>query len=473
MTSVAGTITDGATNNTVNPVPTSNLAAVKDIVIYNAVPPVLTEVTPVTTPTYDTTPSYTFNTTKAGTLTYGGDCSSVTTSAVAGDNTVTFDTLSLGVHNNCTIMITDGDTMTDTLNVPSFKIIPAPNTVVVNSTTVEWAHNSDGSATPGTGSFAAAPTPPLGSGAFQMTLANNITSAYYLGTTLHNSTPIADLTKLSYSTYRVAGDPAVAPTLQINIDADNTDGNTGWQGRLIYEPYHTQTVSTGVWQNWNALNDSAGTGTGNWWFSNGALAASTTCTMSNPCTWAEIKTKIPNGAIHGTLGAIGFKAGTGWSSYDGFIDNFNIAFDSTGADTTYNFEYDTAAPGVSVVTPVPTVTNDTTPDYAFTTDEDVTLTYGGSCSSATAAATVGPNTITFNTLADGTYSDCTVTLTDSGSNTVVLNVNAFTVDTTVPVITLLGTTPLTIERGTTYVDAGATASDSFDGDKTANIATVN
>lgn len=442
VTSVIGTITDGAMNNTINPVPVSNLAAVKDIIVYNAVPPVLTEVTPVATPTYDTTPAYTFNASEAGTITYAGDCTSVTTSAVAGANTITFDTLALGVHSNCTVTVTDVDTMADTLNVPSFKIIPLPNTVVVNSTTAGWAHNDDGSATPGTGSFAPAPTPPLGSGAFQMTLANSTTSAYYLGTTLHNSTPIADITKLSYSTYRVSGDAAVAPTLQINIDADSTDGNTGWQGRLIYEPYHTQTVSAGVWQNWNALDDAAGTGTGNWWFSNGGLAASTTCTMANPCTWSEIKTKIPNGAVQGALGAIGFKAGTGWSSYNGFIDKLNIAFESTGADTTYNFEYDTVAPGASAVTPVPTFTNDTTPDYTFTTDEAATLTYGGSCSAATTAATVGSNTLTFDALADGTYSDCTVTLTDGGSNTVVLNVNAFTVDTVAPIQNSVDVIPL-------------------------------
>ena len=46
--------------------------------------PVLTEVTPVTTPTYDTTPDYTFSSTKAGTITYGGSCSSGTTSATSG-----------------------------------------------------------------------------------------------------------------------------------------------------------------------------------------------------------------------------------------------------------------------------------------------------------------------------------------------------------------------------------------------------
>lgn len=90
--------------------------------------------TPITTPTYDTTPSYTFNTSEAGTLSYAGDCMSTTDiSAVVGNNTITFDRLSQGVHNNCVITLTDVDMMTDTLNIPSFKIIPTPNTIVVNS----------------------------------------------------------------------------------------------------------------------------------------------------------------------------------------------------------------------------------------------------------------------------------------------------------------------------------------------------
>ena len=46
-------------------------------------------------------------------------------------------------------------------------------------------------------------------------------------------------------------------------------------------------------------------------------------------------------------------------------------------------------------------------------------------------------------------------------------------DTTVPVITLIGTSEITINVGDVYVDAGATASDNIDGDITANITTVN
>ena len=68
---------------------------------------VIEEVTAVTTPTIDTTPNYTFSSTKAGTITYGGSCSSSTTVAVTGNNTITLNTLSNGTYSDCTITVTD------------------------------------------------------------------------------------------------------------------------------------------------------------------------------------------------------------------------------------------------------------------------------------------------------------------------------------------------------------------------------
>ena len=46
-------------------------------------------------------------------------------------------------------------------------------------------------------------------------------------------------------------------------------------------------------------------------------------------------------------------------------------------------------------------------------------------------------------------------------------------DTTKPVITLEGSTPVTVEVGSAYSDAGATALDNYNGDITSSIVTVN
>ena len=66
---------------------------------------VLKEVTAITTPTTDTTPDYTFSSTESGAITYGGSCSSSTTSAISGNNTITFNTLDNGTYSNCTIKV--------------------------------------------------------------------------------------------------------------------------------------------------------------------------------------------------------------------------------------------------------------------------------------------------------------------------------------------------------------------------------
>jgi len=69
--------------------------------------PVIAEVTAVTTPTTDTTPNYTFSSDEAGTITYGGSCSSSTTSAISGNNTITLVSLSTGTYSDCTITVRD------------------------------------------------------------------------------------------------------------------------------------------------------------------------------------------------------------------------------------------------------------------------------------------------------------------------------------------------------------------------------
>lgn len=94
--------------------------------------PILAQVTPVNTPTNDTSPNYTFSSTEAGEITYGGDCSSATTSAAVGNNTVTFNALSEGNHSNCTVQVTDSaGNVSSVLTIPLFSIDSAPILVQV------------------------------------------------------------------------------------------------------------------------------------------------------------------------------------------------------------------------------------------------------------------------------------------------------------------------------------------------------
>ena len=213
----------------------------------------------------------------------------------------------------------------------------AATAVITPGDSQGWTFVNDNGAG-GSGSFVNGPaTPPLGTGSAQLEVPLT-TDGYALANAVYQGLDLDQITTLSYSTYRATGGDALAIALQLNVDADSTDANLAWQGRLVYEPYHTQTVQTGVWETWDTLNDTAGSGTGNWWFSNGGLAGSTGCTQANPCTWAEVLSAIPNGEVHSTLGGVVLKAGSGWTGFVGNVDALTVN------DDVYDFELDAPAP---------------------------------------------------------------------------------------------------------------------------------
>ena len=92
-------------------------------IITDTTPPTLTEITPISTPTSDNTPNYTFNSDEAGIITYGGSCTSSVTNAVSGDNNITLNSLTSGTYNNCTITVTDiSENTSNTLTISQFTV---------------------------------------------------------------------------------------------------------------------------------------------------------------------------------------------------------------------------------------------------------------------------------------------------------------------------------------------------------------
>jgi len=163
------------------------------------------------------------------------------------------------------------------------------------------------------------------------------------------------VTTLSYSTFRQTVDNGnnLAIALQLNVDYDLSDASTGYQGRLVYEPYQTSSgqVLQSTWQTWDAT-------AGKWWGTrasvvrNGQTVANP-CVQSSPCTWTQVLTYFPNIGVHATMGAIVLKAGSGWANFRGNVDNFVIGIN--GSTTTFDFEQHAAVPhlrtaiGASVV----------------------------------------------------------------------------------------------------------------------------
>lgn len=197
--------------------------------------------------------------------------------------------------------------------------------------------------------FVAGPaTPPLGEGSARLAVVG-ATEGKILSANILLGTKLADVSELRYSTYQTTSSGGASPTLQLGIDFDLTDNNTEWMGRLVYVPNATQQVNEDEWQTWDVLDDAAGTGSGNWFFTrqqpeNGSNGA---CPQNNKCTWAEVLAAFPNIGISTVgddakngagRGFIGFKVGSGDSNLDANVDKLEITID--GAKSVFNFEPD-------------------------------------------------------------------------------------------------------------------------------------
>ncbi len=397
------------------------------------VAPVLAEVTPVPTPANDTTPDYTFSSTEAGTISYGGSCTSTATTATADNNTITLDTLSEGTYSDCTITVTDTDSnASNVLSVTSFTIdTTAPTSSITYSIdhavkdtdipTITATFNED---------VAVSPVMKIGityTGEISALVATEMTRTdathyyYDLNVPAGNGTGTIIL---STGTDLAGNVITSIPTSGATFTVDNT------------APVNQDTVfDTSTSKQGGATVDivSSGDADNNVWF---APLGTTSFTAGATMTIAG-----------GTATTISAPADEG--SYRLFV--IDIAGNYSSPSTAILTVDDTAST-IAEVIPVPTPTNDTTPDYTFSSTEAGTIAYGGSCTSDTTEATAGSNTITFSTLAEGTYSDCTITVTDATNNASnVLSVTSFTIDTTVPTVGIVFTDTSLIVAETSLV----------------------
>ncbi len=174
--------------------------------------------------------------------------------------------------------------------------------------------------------------------------------------------------------------------------------------------------------------------------------------VSNTITVAGINEATPI-SISGADEEYRINGGT-WANTPGTVQNGDVVEVKVTSSASYNTPVSTTldiggvtdafdvttkadsatAPTLTETTPVAPPTNNNTPDYTFHTTGTGTIAFGGGCASLNTTAEVGNNTITFSELADGTYDNCTVTLTDgSGNVTDPLDISDFVVDTTEPV----------------------------------------
>lgn len=203
------------------------------------------------------------------------------------------------------------------------------NTIVVSPGSLNgWAFsNTDNSGTNASGAFVSGPgTAPLGTGSAQFTVNDSSSSEIlYNVTSPYIGQTVSSFSDFVYDYYRASptGTNAVTePALQLAI----YNGST-YAGRLVFEPYLAALATADA--TWEMAD--TGTTSHGWWSSH---AGACTEGMTTSCSWATISGDYANDTVAGIL----FKAGSGWDSFVGNVDDFTISSTSAVGDTTYNFE---------------------------------------------------------------------------------------------------------------------------------------
>lgn len=176
-------------------------------------------------------------------------------------------------------------------------------------------------------SFKAGPaSPPLGTGSLELTTptGDDKISVFNFD---HAGTPLRDVSALSYSTYRAAGD--AQQVASINIQVDSNGIAPGGFTTLVFEPaYNTDqgAVVSGEWQDWNAYNQ----GQGVWWSSNPISAAPNRDTF---VSWETIVNANPQAVI---VGGVGVNQGSGNPALVTSVDA--LVFGNSVDTFAYDFE---------------------------------------------------------------------------------------------------------------------------------------
>ena len=458
-------------------------------------PPTLSLPTDIGT-TSDRTPDFSFTSDEAGTITLTGDCESSTTEAVSGVNTITFNPLSSGEHNNCALTVTDSaNNASSQLSIPTFTITDTTSPVITLTGSASVSITS-GTAYTDAGATVEDSENPTYTETVTTTISGpssqtSFDSAVVGDWTFTYTAPADDAGNNPTPVTRTVKVIASSPTLTLN-DFPRIDGEvvrmlvrfTSDAGDDVY--IYDSTVDPVIGELLESsdaeINPSLTISRIRYKKNNTRLILNSVGTQ-NFNTWASGDGQNKNLYIASTADDLKTLPLSGAENGDGFL-RFNLSsvstieqfvreriehitqqeiFFSIGDAVASTTPADTTAPTLSNLSSIGT-TNDNTPDLSFTTDEAGDITLTGGCQPSTTTATKGVNTITFNALNDGTYS-CTITITDSADNTSdALSIPTFTIDTVAPVITVPEETTTTFSTLQDYSLPAATVSDSENSD---------
>ena len=221
--------------------------------------------------------------------------------------------------------------------------------------------------------------------------------------------------------------------------------------------------------------------------SNGNAATGVIRTVNVTDTTAPVITLVGDAVVDLSVGDTYSESGaTASDNYDGDISaDVVIGGDSVDTSTvgqytvTYNVT-DSSGNAASEVTRTVSVTDTTAPVITLVGDAQITVEVGSTYTDLGATASdnydgdITADIVTVNNVDTSVIGSYTVTYNvsdDAGNAATEVTRTVNVTDTTAPVITLVGDTQITVEVGSTYTDLGATASDNYDGDISADIVT--
>lgn len=155
-----------------------------------------------------------------------------------------------------------------------------------------------------------------------------------LATYRFSGTPLADITKLAFSTYNPSvgngGSISRSGYLHFNVDFNGSDT---WQRRLVYVPSVNGTVLQDAWQEWDtATASSLWSYSGATWPAPGAMLPGTTAK-----TWATILSEYPGVRVRVTDSFMGMRVGEPYA--DGYTENLDaFKFGTASGITSFDFD---------------------------------------------------------------------------------------------------------------------------------------
>ena len=379
---------------------TSFLAANSDSVAFvvDTIAPVISETTPVPAVVGTATPSYSFTSSEAGTISYTGDCTSTTTTATVGVNTITFSALSNGLHSNCKIIVTDSaSNPSNQISVSSFYV-DIDDPVLTEAVPVPTPINNH------TPSYTFSVNEPV-----TLAYGGSCTSSTHSGVPGLNSVTFSSLADGTYSDCTIQATDQIgnhSNVLAVNTFTVDTTASTLFESTPVPTPTKNPTPSY--------LFTSTDSGT---------ISYTGDCTSANTT------------AIAGTNTVVFTTLADGIHSNCRITVTNGVGLVSTPLVVT-SFIVDTVAPTISEITAVSTYVATHTPTYTFTTNEPGIIVFSGDCTSTNTTALNGTNTILFSSLADGEHANCKISVIDSATNlSNEIIIHSFIVDTTLPVVT--------------------------------------